>query len=162
MPRAFTRVSPLRQRFRPLWWLAITFVLISFVTRVALLVMSGKEIPHTPLNLLYAFGVGLGYDLVTFIYVAWPMVLMLWLVPARQQSQSPPQRSRAVIRPELHEDPDAWTYPRCSRQAAPMRPARSPEPDSFKQVAADGGRGMDDLGFEGRSCLGWILAPTHT
>ncbi|WP_254427184.1 LTA synthase family protein [Rhodanobacter sp. C01] len=90
MSRAFTRVSPLRQRFRPLWWLAITFVLISFVTRVALLVMSGQEIPHTPLNLLYAFGVGLGYDLVTFIYVAWPMVLMLWLVPARRAVISGP------------------------------------------------------------------------
>ncbi|MHB1059407.1 MAG: LTA synthase family protein [Rhodanobacter sp.] len=83
MSRAFTPISPLRQRFRPLWWLAIAFVAISFVTRVALLVMSGDEVPHTPLNLLYAFGVGLGYDLVTFIYVAWPLVLFLWFVPTR-------------------------------------------------------------------------------
>ncbi|HEY8682747.1 MAG TPA: LTA synthase family protein [Rhodanobacter sp.] len=84
MPRAFTTVSPLRQRFRPLLWLAITFLAISFVTRVALLVMSGHEVTHSLSNLLYAFGVGLGYDLVTFIYVAWPMVLFLWLVPARR------------------------------------------------------------------------------
>jgi phosphoglycerol transferase MdoB-like AlkP superfamily enzyme len=83
VPSEFTPPSPLRQRFRPLVWLAIVFVAISFVTRVALLVMSGHEVPHTPLNLLYAFGVGLGYDLVTFIYVAWPMVLFLWLVPTR-------------------------------------------------------------------------------
>jgi phosphoglycerol transferase MdoB-like AlkP superfamily enzyme len=81
---AFTPTSPLRQRFRPLLWLAIAFVAISFVTRVALLVMSGHEVAHTPGNLLYAFGVGLGYDLITYIYVAWPLVLFLWLVPTRR------------------------------------------------------------------------------
>ena len=84
MPRAFTTVSPMRQRFRPLLWLAITFIAIALVTRVALLVMSGDDVPHSPLDLLYSFGVGLGYDLITFIYVAWPMVLFLWLVPARR------------------------------------------------------------------------------
>jgi hypothetical protein len=82
--RELTTVSPLRQRFRPLLWLAIVYVAISLVTRVALLVMAGANISHTPLNLLYGFGVGLGYDLITFIYVAWPMVLFLWLVPARR------------------------------------------------------------------------------
>ncbi|WP_458070388.1 LTA synthase family protein [Rhodanobacter sp. BL-MT-08] len=74
----------MRQRFRPLLWLAITFVAIALVTRVALLIMSGVEVSHRPFNLLYSFGVGLGYDLITFIYVAWPMVLFLWLVPARR------------------------------------------------------------------------------
>ena len=83
MSSAFTPTSSLRQRFRPLLWLAITYLAISFATRVVLLVMSGGEVPHTPLNLLYAFGVGLGYDLVTFIYVAWPLVLFLWIVPTR-------------------------------------------------------------------------------
>jgi len=78
----------LRQRFRPLLWLAITFVAISFVTRVVLLIMSGHEVPHTPLNLLYAFGVGFGYDLITYIYVAWPLVLFLWLVPTRRATVS--------------------------------------------------------------------------
>jgi phosphoglycerol transferase MdoB-like AlkP superfamily enzyme len=85
---AFTPTSPLRQRFRPLLWLAITYLAISFATRVVLLVMSGGEVPHTPLNLLYAFGVGLGYDLVTYIYVAWPLVLFLWLVPTRRAAVS--------------------------------------------------------------------------
>jgi phosphoglycerol transferase MdoB-like AlkP superfamily enzyme len=85
---AFNPTSPLRQRFRPLLWLAITFVAISFVTRVVLLIMSGHEVPHTPLNLLYAFGVGFGYDLITYIYVAWPLVLFLWLVPTRRASVS--------------------------------------------------------------------------
>jgi phosphoglycerol transferase MdoB-like AlkP superfamily enzyme len=86
--RPFDRTPSLRQRFRPLWWLGITFLLIAFVTRVALLVMSGSQVPHTVGNLLYAFGVGLGYDLVTFIYVAWPMVVFLWLVPARRAKVS--------------------------------------------------------------------------
>jgi len=86
----FTPTSPLRQRFRPLWWLAITFVAISFVTRVVLLIMSGNEVAHTPLNLLYAFGVGFGYDLITYIYVAWPLVLFLWLVPTRRATVSGP------------------------------------------------------------------------
>ncbi|MES2312014.1 MAG: LTA synthase family protein [Pseudomonadota bacterium] len=88
MSSAFTPTSPLRQRFRPLLWLAITFVAISFVTRVVLLIMSGHEVPHTPLNLLYAFGVGFGYDLITYIYVAWPLVLFLWLVPTRRATVS--------------------------------------------------------------------------
>ncbi len=76
--------SPLRQRFRPLWWLGITYLILSFITRVALLVMSGRNVPLNPLDWLYAFGVGLGYDLVTFLYLAWPLVLYLWLVPTRR------------------------------------------------------------------------------
>ncbi len=89
MPSAFTPPSSLRQRFRPLLWLGVTYLAITFVTRIVLLIMSGKEVDHTPLNLLYAFGVGLGYDLITFIYVAWPMVLLLWLVPTRSGALSP-------------------------------------------------------------------------
>ncbi len=89
MSSIFRPTSPLRERFRPLLWLAITFVAISFVTRVVLLVMSGGNVTHTPLNLLYAFGVGLGYDLVTFIYFAWPLVLFLWLVPTRSGRVAP-------------------------------------------------------------------------
>jgi len=81
--------SPLRQRFMPLLWLGSMFLAISFVTRAVLLIMSGHEVPHTAGNLLYAFGVGLGYDLITFIYFAWPMVLFLWLVPTRDGRLAP-------------------------------------------------------------------------
>ncbi|WNL46756.1 sulfatase-like hydrolase/transferase [Dyella sp. BiH032] len=80
---AVSSASPLRQRFRPLWWLALVYVVLGAITRVALLVMSGQGVPHNPLYWAYAFGVGLGYDLVTFVYVAWPMVLFLWLMPNR-------------------------------------------------------------------------------
>jgi phosphoglycerol transferase MdoB-like AlkP superfamily enzyme len=74
--------TALQQRFRPLWWLGISYLLIGVVTRIALLVMSGSGVPLNPLYWLYAFGIGAGYDLVTFLYVAWPMVLFLWLVPS--------------------------------------------------------------------------------
>jgi len=75
--------GPLARRFRPLLWLAVCFLAIAFVTRVILLLMTGSGVPPNPLDWLYAFGVGLGYDLVTFVYFAWPLVLFLWLVPTR-------------------------------------------------------------------------------
>ncbi|WP_426687232.1 LTA synthase family protein [Rhodanobacter ginsengiterrae] len=89
MSSAFNPPPPLRQRFRPLLWLAITYLAITFVTRVVLLVMSGAEVTHNAFNLAYAFGVGLFYDVVTFIYVAWPLVLFLWIVPTRSGRMAP-------------------------------------------------------------------------
>ncbi|WP_426662723.1 sulfatase-like hydrolase/transferase [Rhodanobacter aciditrophus] len=84
LTHALSSRSPLRQRFRPLWWLGIVYIAICFVTRIVLLVMSGSNVAPNPLHWLYAFGVGLGYDLITFLYLAWPMVLFLWLVPTRR------------------------------------------------------------------------------
>lgn len=83
MPTAHPSTSPLRQRLRPLWWLAICYVLIGALTRIVLLFMAGSGVPHNPLYWAYAFGVGLSYDLIAFIYLAWPLVLYLWLVPRR-------------------------------------------------------------------------------
>lgn len=83
MSIAYHPTSPLRQRFRPLWWLAIGYVLIGALTRIVLLFMAGGGVPHNPLYWAYAFGVGLAYDLVAFIYIAWPLMLYLWLVPQR-------------------------------------------------------------------------------
>ena len=76
--------ASLRVRFRPLAWLALCFISISFATRLALLWMTGPGVPPDPRYWLYVFGVGLAYDLVTFVYVAWPLVLFLWLVPTRR------------------------------------------------------------------------------
>ncbi|KRF02222.1 sulfatase [Frateuria sp. Soil773] len=73
----------MRERFRPLWWLGVGYLLIGALTRVVLLYMTGAGVPPHPGYWLYAFGVGAAYDLVTFLYVAWPMVLFLWLVPRR-------------------------------------------------------------------------------
>ncbi|HET6805693.1 MAG TPA: sulfatase-like hydrolase/transferase [Frateuria sp.] len=83
MPLIDTTEHPLRQRFRPLWWLGVTYLLIGAVTRIVLLAMTGPGVPASPLYWLYAFGVGACYDLVTLLYVAWPLLLFLWLVPRR-------------------------------------------------------------------------------
>jgi phosphoglycerol transferase MdoB-like AlkP superfamily enzyme len=64
-------------------WFGLCFVAVACVERLALLLMAGRGVPPNPLYWLYAFGVGLGYDLITFVYVAWPLVLFLWLVPSR-------------------------------------------------------------------------------
>ncbi len=77
-------LSTLTRRFQPLLWLGICFIAISFLTRLILLFMTGSGIPANPLYWLYAFAVGLGYDLITFVYFAWPLVLVLWLVPTRR------------------------------------------------------------------------------
>ena len=83
MSLTITPNPPLRLRFRPLWWLGVTYLLIGVVTRIVLLAMSGPGVPPNPLYWLYAFGIGACYDLVTLLYVAWPMLLFLWLMPRR-------------------------------------------------------------------------------
>lgn len=80
---------PLRERFAPLVWLGVTFVGLSTLTRLALLIATGSGVPASTASWLYAFGVGFGYDLLTFAYFAWPLVLLLWLSPARWLSSRP-------------------------------------------------------------------------
>ena len=81
--------SPLLSRFRPLLWLGICFLSVSMLTRLALLVATGNGVPASPAYWLYAFAVGLGYDLLTFVYFAWPLVLLLWLLPRRWLARRP-------------------------------------------------------------------------
>jgi phosphoglycerol transferase MdoB-like AlkP superfamily enzyme len=80
-------VSPaagaLRQRFRPLLWFGVLFVGVAFLVRLVLLVKTRHEVPFDPGQWLYLFAVGFGYDVVTYIYFAWPLVLVLWLLPRR-------------------------------------------------------------------------------
>ena len=83
------RTGALWQRFRPLIWLALVYLGIGVVTRIALLVMTGSGVPLNPLYWLYAFMVGAGYDLVTLLYIAWPLLLVLWLVPTRAYRSRP-------------------------------------------------------------------------
>lgn len=73
----------LRQRFRPLAWYGALFLIVAFVVRLILLIKTGKDVPHGPATWLYVFGVGLGYDVVTLLYMGWPMLLVLWLLPRR-------------------------------------------------------------------------------
>ncbi len=81
--------SPLLSRFRPLLWLGICFLFVSVLTRFALLITTGSGVPASPGYWLYAFAVGLGYDLLTFVYFAWPLVLLLWLLPRRWLARRP-------------------------------------------------------------------------
>ncbi|MEO6155259.1 MAG: LTA synthase family protein [Thermomonas sp.] len=75
--------SPLLARFRPVLWLGVCFLSVSILTRLALLIATGSGVPASPGYWLYAFAVGLGYDLLAFVYFAWPLVLLLWLLPRR-------------------------------------------------------------------------------
>ncbi|HET8898352.1 MAG TPA: sulfatase-like hydrolase/transferase [Rhodanobacteraceae bacterium] len=80
--------ASLRPRLRPLFWLGACMIGISFLTRLALLWMTGTGIAPKPGYWLYAFAVGLGYDVTTFVYFAWPLVLLLWLVPTQRGRRS--------------------------------------------------------------------------
>ncbi len=68
-------------RLRVLAWLAACLLALSTLTRLVLLIATGHGVPATAGNWLYLFGVGLGYDLVSLVYFAWPLVLLLWLLP---------------------------------------------------------------------------------
>ena len=74
----------MRQRLRPLGWLAASYLVIGVITRIALLVMTGNGVAPSVGHYLYAFGIGALFDLATFVYVAWPLVLFLWIVPTER------------------------------------------------------------------------------
>ena len=74
---------PLATRYRPLAWLLAVFLTVSTLTRLALLVRAGAGVAPSAGHWLSVFGIGLGYDLLTFVYFAWPLVLLLWLLPRR-------------------------------------------------------------------------------
>jgi phosphoglycerol transferase MdoB-like AlkP superfamily enzyme len=75
--------SPTLRRFRPVAWLGACFLAITTLTRVALLWATGPGVPHAVGAWAAIFGIGLGYDLLAFAYFAMPLVVLLWLVPAK-------------------------------------------------------------------------------
>lgn len=74
---------PVYGRYRPLIWLGAAFLVISFLTRLALLIATGSGVPASPAAWLFAFGVGLGYDFLALLYFGIPLLLLLWLLPRR-------------------------------------------------------------------------------
>jgi phosphoglycerol transferase MdoB-like AlkP superfamily enzyme len=74
---------PLWRRFRSVAWLGACFLAIATLTRVALLVATGTGVPASPAAWLPIFAIGLGYDLLAFVYFAVPLVLLLWIAPTR-------------------------------------------------------------------------------
>ena len=89
--------SALRQRYAPLVWLAVVFLIVEFVTRLALLIKTGDGIPPQPTAWLYLFFVGAGYDLLALSYFALPLVIFLWLVPSRLNTSRPASVLLAVL-----------------------------------------------------------------
>ena len=61
----------------------LLFAGIALLTRVALLIHSWSSVTLTPLKLAGTFLCGLGFDLVTALYAAIPLVLYLALIPRR-------------------------------------------------------------------------------
>lgn len=89
--------SSLWRRFRPLLALAIALVLLASLTRLALLIATGADAPLSPSEIAYIFGVGLGYDLLTFFYFGWPLLLWLWLAPHWLLRRWPGRAAHAVL-----------------------------------------------------------------
>jgi phosphoglycerol transferase MdoB-like AlkP superfamily enzyme len=87
----------LRQRYAPLLWLAAIFFAIELLTRLALLIKTGDGVPGQATSWLYLFAIGFAYDFVAFIYFAWPLVLLLWLVPNRIYTSRPLKAVLALI-----------------------------------------------------------------
>jgi phosphoglycerol transferase MdoB-like AlkP superfamily enzyme len=81
MKSFFRRV--LAHRFGLAALMTIVLVVISFLTRTALLIVSASEIPFTFLNIIGLYSIGLFYDLVNASYFIIPLVLYLWLMPHR-------------------------------------------------------------------------------
>jgi len=82
-PDIFMSLKLIPARYKPLAWLLAVFLAVSTLTRLVLLVAAGTGVSASVAHWLAVFGIGLGFDLLTFAYFAWPMVLLLWLMPRR-------------------------------------------------------------------------------
>ncbi|MDB5275172.1 MAG: sulfatase [Ferruginibacter sp.] len=72
--------SLFKQRFGPLFLLALVICGVSFITRLILLIKSWPNLELSPLLLLGIFVIGLFYDLVVSSFFAIPVALYCWLI----------------------------------------------------------------------------------
>jgi phosphoglycerol transferase MdoB-like AlkP superfamily enzyme len=72
--------SLFKQRFGPLFLLALVICGISFITRLFLLIKSWPNLEFSPLLLPGIFLIGLFYDLVVSSFFAIPVALYCWLI----------------------------------------------------------------------------------
>jgi len=70
-------------RYFPLVALSGAYLLISTLTRLVLFVHAGRQLEHPAREILAVLPVGLGYDLVTALYLFAPFAAYLFLVPER-------------------------------------------------------------------------------
>lgn len=73
--------SSIPARLRPLAWLGACFLFVSTLTRLALRLHAGAAAFDGIPGEARMFALGLVYDILTFLYFAWPLVLLLWLLP---------------------------------------------------------------------------------
>jgi len=71
------------KRYQLLWYFAIIFILVSFVSRVVLMGYSFELVNTDFIELLKLFLVGLFYDIVAYYYYIIPFVVYLLLIPSR-------------------------------------------------------------------------------
>jgi len=70
-------------RYFPLVALSGAYLLISTLTRLVLFVHAGRQLEHPAREILAVLPVGLGYDVVTALYLFAPFAAYLFLVPER-------------------------------------------------------------------------------
>jgi len=70
-------------RYKFLFYFAAVFLIVDFVTRVALLLYSNDSVDLSVVALLKVFAVGLFYDIIAFFYYIIPFVIYLLLIPDR-------------------------------------------------------------------------------
>jgi phosphoglycerol transferase MdoB-like AlkP superfamily enzyme len=83
----FTYLKSCQPRIR-VWITVFTvLILISFITRLSLLVKAWDVLEITPGNLAGIFIIGLLYDIANAIYATLPLTIYLWLLPQRFYSK---------------------------------------------------------------------------
>lgn len=78
-----SKLAAIASRFHPVFWLGLCFMAISMLTRLALLLATGSGVPFELTSYGYLFAVGFAYDLLAYACFSLPLVLLLWLLPAR-------------------------------------------------------------------------------
>jgi hypothetical protein len=74
--------SSIPARLRPLAWLGACFPAGFYTHALALRIYAGGAAFDGIPGDVRVFAIGLAYDVLTFLYFAWPLVLLLWLLPA--------------------------------------------------------------------------------
>src|SRR4051812_19828156 len=74
-------------RFSPIFLLVLLVVVISFLTRVALLLKTGKSFDYSITNITGSFAIGLFFDLAMSAYLIVPFVFQIWFTNEKMYSQ---------------------------------------------------------------------------
>ncbi|MEO5946547.1 MAG: LTA synthase family protein [Chitinophagaceae bacterium] len=70
-------------RFKPVYYLLLIFLLLSFITRIGLLIYSSKSVDLDLKTLLGIFSIGLFYDICIALFLSIPFILHIWFTGER-------------------------------------------------------------------------------